>query len=394
MESQEKNTPEMAAGEQKINEYINRIKAGEPKDEIMQGLPDSFKDAIEKGLNPEKKQEEQILSSQESMMVIPAQYKGLDAESLDFIWTVPEYVDPEKTKKEQERKAKALASLREQEKAQMDVGEKKIQEKIQIEKLRQELRAPEKPVSIEKGIENVSLEYMSQEDFAEYLKENLGDILREREAVKKNNEHTLKLWLKNSLYGLLTVRPQKRQHALEAFIGKVTEEDNVPQEKWMPYLGKIKSIKDKFDNTDYSGAWLQFNFGNRKNTEGDGKRRKGYLTITEKSVEAYAQKVDSIMEEANQELKAVGYNGSFKISNNLKQLTNQFDSIVAHGANFDEVTKALDILKNVLTKNGVEVESEQRGMDEKGLIDPTENASHTQLLAEKITLGLRIKETK
>jgi len=36
-------------GEQKIKEYINRIKNGEPKDKILEGLPPSFADAIEKG---------------------------------------------------------------------------------------------------------------------------------------------------------------------------------------------------------------------------------------------------------------------------------------------------------------------------------------------------------
>ncbi len=388
MESLDNNKP-LTGGEQKIEEYVNRIKNGESKDSIFQDLPESFKSGVEKRLaEPAEEKVEQGISE------IPPQYRGLDSETLDFIWTFPEYIDQEKTKELKEKKVRAIASLREQENAQMNRQEKKIEEKIQIEKLRQKLGISEKQISPEKGQENVSFEEMSQEDFAEYLKENLEDILKERELIKKSNEHTLKLWLKNTLYSLLTVRPQIRQQALDAFIGKAAENDNVSQEKWMPYLGKIKSIKDKFDNTDYSGAWLQFNFGDRKNTEPDGKRRKGYLTIPEKSVEAYAEKVDTIMEEANQALKASGYNGSFKISNNLKQMTNQFDSIVAHGANFDEVTKALDTLKNVLIKNGIEVESEQRGMDEKGLIDPTENASHTQLLAEKITLGLPIKEIK
>lgn len=37
-------------GEQKVQEYINRIKNGESKDKILEGLPTSFIDDIEKGL--------------------------------------------------------------------------------------------------------------------------------------------------------------------------------------------------------------------------------------------------------------------------------------------------------------------------------------------------------
>lgn len=43
----------MSAGEQKIQEYIERIKNGENKDELMKDLPPSFIEAIEKGLYQE-----------------------------------------------------------------------------------------------------------------------------------------------------------------------------------------------------------------------------------------------------------------------------------------------------------------------------------------------------
>ncbi len=373
----------ITGGEQKINEYVERVKQGESLDSFQ--LPPGMREAVENKLKPESTEAESNLA------IIPRQYEGLDSESLDFIWTIPEYVDPKKTEFEQKRKSEALAFLRNQENEKMALEEEKIAEKIKIKDLQQELAPLKNKSPKEASLENMSLEEMSQEDFAIYLKDNLENILKEREATKNTNEHTLKLWLKNSLYSLLVARPEIRQQALDNFVGKSTEIDTVPKEKWMPYLGKIKSIKESFDNTDYSGAWLQFNFGDRRNTELDGKRRKGYLTISEKSIEDYSEKIGSIMEEVNSDLKSAGYNGSFKISNNLKQLTNQFDSIVAHGANFDEVTKALDVLKNVLARNGIIVDGEQRGMDEKGLIDTNETASHTQLLAEKIVLGLPIK---
>jgi hypothetical protein len=44
---------------------------------------------------------------------IPVQYRDLDSDTLDFIWTIPEYVDKNITEKLKSQKARALSRLRE-----------------------------------------------------------------------------------------------------------------------------------------------------------------------------------------------------------------------------------------------------------------------------------------
>lgn len=51
----------------------------------------------------------------EAQNTIPRQYAGMTAEAVDIAWTVTQNVDPEKTKREQERKEHALTFLRTQE---------------------------------------------------------------------------------------------------------------------------------------------------------------------------------------------------------------------------------------------------------------------------------------
>lgn len=55
------------------------------------------------------------LDRQSSEIEVPPQYKGMDADTLEFAWTIPEYVDPEKTKNEKARKQKVIAMLRQKE---------------------------------------------------------------------------------------------------------------------------------------------------------------------------------------------------------------------------------------------------------------------------------------
>lgn len=79
MESLKISKKPLTGGEQKIEEYVNRIKGGEPKDLIFEGLPEVFKSGIEKRLAElvEGKTEQE-------MSEIPPQYRGLDSETLDF----------------------------------------------------------------------------------------------------------------------------------------------------------------------------------------------------------------------------------------------------------------------------------------------------------------------
>ncbi len=89
----------LTGGEQKVEEYVQRIKSGESKDSIFQDLPESFKTSIENKLKETTEEK-----SGYGINDIPPQYQGLDSDTLDFIWTFPEYLDPEKTKEMKEKK--------------------------------------------------------------------------------------------------------------------------------------------------------------------------------------------------------------------------------------------------------------------------------------------------
>lgn len=120
----------ISGGEQKVQEYIKRIQDGEKKEEVLKDLPQSFVSGVEAGLDNQPK------------INIPPQYKGLDAETLDFIWTIPEYIDQEKTKSEKKRKQEVIDFLRQQENQEnIDFKEEKnnLKDEAEIEKIRAEM---------------------------------------------------------------------------------------------------------------------------------------------------------------------------------------------------------------------------------------------------------------
>ncbi len=128
---------------QKIQEYIDRIRAGESRDSITQGLPPSFVAGIEAGLiqegSSEFKNEDAVIIDQQHEIDIPPQYRGLDADTLDFAWTIPEYIDREKTEREKERKQKVVDALRKKESDGIRAQEGKLVDGVKIEQIRKDL---------------------------------------------------------------------------------------------------------------------------------------------------------------------------------------------------------------------------------------------------------------
>ncbi|MEI7709772.1 MAG: hypothetical protein WCI76_03595, partial [bacterium] len=108
-----------------------------------QGLPPSFVAGIEAGMNesentPESKNEDVRIVEKDEIGV-PPQYKGLDADTLDFIWTIPEYIDTEKTKQEKERKQKVIDALRNKESGGSEIQEKKLVDEVKVEQIKKDL---------------------------------------------------------------------------------------------------------------------------------------------------------------------------------------------------------------------------------------------------------------
>ncbi len=75
---------------------------------------------------------------------IPPQYRGLNSEVLDFIWTIPEYVDQTKTEQEKKRKQEAIDFLKKQESREdADIAKQKtaLHDEAKLEEIRQDMPA-------------------------------------------------------------------------------------------------------------------------------------------------------------------------------------------------------------------------------------------------------------
>ncbi len=125
---------QLSPGEQKVLEYVERIQAGQSREEIFQGLPDSFRHSIEEKLNGNANEE--VI---EKKIGIPSQYEGLPAEIVEELWSIPMYVDAEKTKQENEKKRQAIELLRQKEKMQVERDEIKTQDREKLEEIRGEM---------------------------------------------------------------------------------------------------------------------------------------------------------------------------------------------------------------------------------------------------------------
>jgi hypothetical protein len=137
----------LTGGEEKSLEYARRILAGEDKEKVLEGLGPVFRDAVEKQIKSQSNFQEKSVEnkiSQPYEIQIPAQYEGLDSETLDFIWTIPEYVDPEKTNQEKQRKQKVLESIKKKEQEQSQKIEKVNSEQEDIELIRNKIKGLEK----------------------------------------------------------------------------------------------------------------------------------------------------------------------------------------------------------------------------------------------------------
>lgn len=127
---------QLSAGEQKALEYVQRIQAGESKEEIFKDLPESFRRSIEDQLNEHKKE---ATPDDEAEVVIPAQYEGLSADIVEELWTIPIYVDEGKNDQEKRRKQKIIELLKQREKSQTEKKESQTEEREKLEEVKRDL---------------------------------------------------------------------------------------------------------------------------------------------------------------------------------------------------------------------------------------------------------------
>lgn len=115
-----------------IDKYVEDIKNGGSKDELLRDMPLSFTTAIEKGLN------------ESPLDAIPSKWKALvhEPDLLEEMWTVTEYVDEAKNAEMKRVRALAIAEAR----AQLENNKnahaeelKKINHEIEVEQMREKL---------------------------------------------------------------------------------------------------------------------------------------------------------------------------------------------------------------------------------------------------------------
>lgn len=165
---------ELSAGQKKVREYINRINDGESLVDITSGLPETFTKAIE----------DEIFS--DVNLEIPPQYSGLRSDVVAEVWIVPEYTDPDVTRKENWRREKVLQMMQEKE------GGVELKEKIEAQDKEDEQRITEIMNKITESKEGDVVEVPNT------LRRMISELSLERSEGVQNLYKTLQEDYKNS----------------------------------------------------------------------------------------------------------------------------------------------------------------------------------------------------
>lgn len=399
----ESNNPVSSGGEGKIEEYTTRIKNGESKDSLFQDLPESFKSGIEKRLaEPVEEKTEQGLNE------IPPQYKGLDSETLDFIWTFPEYIDHEKTIKLKEKKARALAVLREKESTEAAKTERHHVDQKKIEELREQLgitKLPENEKTQEKEVivpKSEELPTLSAEDrkklhgwAASY---ELAKIAKQQgvDLSKISREDYVNFAIQNSLAiddDQLRVAPWQRMGTSVQEIvlankekrAEIKEESEKAFAKFCYEIQQKAGQENRFlsenirvrQGTKDSNSWLFFGINNGTG-EKSSETYKSYVSVKDLNTltpERFTQFMTTLRE--------AKYNGDIKIFQDLsEQGVRLNDQIVMHGGSQADAELALQVAEQFF---GTDLDQRSVGKDE--VIDG-ENKSYSQILSNKISKAI------
>lgn len=401
MKSLEKNQ-NLSAGEQKIEEYVSRIKSGESKDSIFQDLPESFKSGIEKKLaEPAKEKAGQDTDK------IPPQYKGLNFETLDFIWTIPEYLDLEKTKELKEQKVRALASLREKEITEKTKEERHQVDQEKISELREQLgiARPSENAKIQEQKEALSLSVEERKKLSGWAASyELAKIAKQQgiDLTKLPREDYAQFAIYNSLaidddqlrmatWERMVTSPEGILAGKKENIKKIKPEAEKAFARFSFEAKKKAGEQNRFmqegirvrQGTGSSNSWLFFGINNSPE-EGRVETYKSYVSVKDLNI-LTPERFSNLMAT----LRDAGYNGDIKIFQDLSEqgiLLN--DQIVMHGSSHADAELALQVAEKFF---GADLDQKGVGKDE--VIDG-KDMSHSQILAKKIADTINPSKTK
>ena len=375
----------MSAGERKIAEYAVRIQGGESKEDIMRGLPESFKTGIEKRLA----QNSAIEIPSDPIADIPMKYNGLDSEALIEVWTIPEYLDREKTKSLKEKRAKAIAFLQTKEQAEAANEDRVLASQEKVQTLQEKLGVSPPPdvytalpiderkkmrglfasfelakIAIHEGVD---LPTLSREEYVDYaIKHSLpidDSQLRahplQRIAISRQD------WLQGNKDREALIRPESDK-AFAKYSYEIVKRAESPDRIIDDGIKIRQGTKD-------SNSWLFFGINN--NSGGTSKETfKAYLSMKDLNTLTPDRFTDFM-----KALRDSNYHGDIKIFQDLIDVgTRLNDQIVMHGATDADATLALQVAEKFFGK-----ELDQKGLGKDEVINGV-NKSYSQILAKKI----------
>jgi hypothetical protein len=387
--------------DEKIEEYVQRIKNGESKDSIFQGLSPSFTSALEKRLSETSGE-----NTQQGISEIPSKYasEGMDSEILDLIWTIPEYIDENKTRELKNWKARCIAALKEKESKEEIKKEREKEGQEKIDEIRGQL-------GIAEPVVNINMEEESKDDFkteeVRFLsiedRKNLNGWPASYELAKiakhqgvdlseLSREDYVDFAIKNSLAiddDQLRLAPWQRMGASVNEIvlenrkrkAQINPESEKGFAKFCYQMKEKAGEENRFlsenikvrQGTKDSDSWLFFGINN-----GTGEDRletyKSYLSVKD---------LNTLTPERFMEfmklLRDAGYNGDVKIFQDLsEQGVRLNDQIVMHGGSEDDAKLGLQVAEKFF---GTDIDQKSFGKDE--VIDG-KSMSYSQVLAKKI----------
>lgn len=398
------NKKSLTNAEQKIEEYVNRINNGESKDSIFQGLAESFKSGIEKRLNETLEEK-----TDQGISEIPAQYRDLDSETLDFIWTFPEYVDQEKTKELKEKKARALAALREKESKERGKEERHQSDQQKIAELREQLgisepietmQNQEKPVTVPKSEEFSVMNIEERKKLHGWTASyELAKIAKQKgiDLSKISREEYVDFAIQNFLAiddDQLRAAPWQRMGtSVEEIVlanrerkAQIKEESEKAFAKFCHEMQQKAGQENRFlsenirvrQGTKDSNSWLFFGINNGIE-EKSNETYKSYISVKDLNTltpERFKQFMIA--------LRDAKYNGDIKIFQDLsEQGVRLNDQIVMHGGSQADAELALQVAEQFF---GEDLAEKSVGKDE---VINGESKSYSQILAKKIRESIK-----
>lgn len=330
--------------EQKINEYVARIQAGENKEMVLQGLPASWVSAVEKKLaiKPETSTEEKP----ENILLSNSSDSLLEEKSLTH-----------------------------------HQNEKVLKEKDQIEQLRGLLGAKKNEYKKLSGwaasyelakiakLQNLDLASLSREEYVEYAVKNglaIDDAQLRAHPSQRNG---------TSVEEVIQMMKQEKSR-----ISTESEKNFARFSHDMMLLAeKPQQERFLFDNvrvlsgTKDSNSWLFFSINNGTNPQ-ESDTYKSYFAMKDLN-NLTPDRFKNFMKF----LQENGYNGGVKIFQDMtEQGTKLNDQVVMHGYSDADAKLAIQLAEQYF-KN--ELESKSFGKDE---IVEGKSKSYSQLLAEQI----------